>query len=285
MVRADSHTVPRVVCYSGSLCSPLFISPTRLSLSPALLPRSLGYEVRPVLLRSFNPGSSLPVWALSAFARHYLRNRFLFLFLRLLRCFTSAGFAFLILSFQIRPARLLRARLPHSDTPGSSLTCSSPRLFAACCVLLRLLAPRHSPQALRFFSRSFARSPALAMAPASRSQSFCAVPSGSLLSFFFFGNCFLPLSWLVLHGSRREALFATRMSIFPSLLLQLPLRLPPSLVGLTGLEPVTPRLSSVCSNQLSYRPIASFPRRPLAWWRHGGSNPGLPACKAGALAN
>ena len=26
------------------------------------------------------------------------------------------------------------------------------------------------------------------------------------------------------------------------------------MVGQTGLEPVTPRLSSVCSNQLSYRP-------------------------------
>ena len=26
-------------------------------------------------------------------------------------------------------------------------------------------------------------------------------------------------------------------------------------VGQTGLEPVTPRLSSVCSNQLSYRPF------------------------------
>ena len=26
------------------------------------------------------------------------------------------------------------------------------------------------------------------------------------------------------------------------------------MVGLTGLEPVTPRLSSACSNQLSYRP-------------------------------
>ena len=25
-------------------------------------------------------------------------------------------------------------------------------------------------------------------------------------------------------------------------------------VGLTGLEPVTPRLSSACSNQLSYKP-------------------------------
>ena len=27
------------------------------------------------------------------------------------------------------------------------------------------------------------------------------------------------------------------------------------MVGLTGLEPVTPRLSSACSNQLSYRPL------------------------------
>jgi hypothetical protein len=27
------------------------------------------------------------------------------------------------------------------------------------------------------------------------------------------------------------------------------------MVGLNGLEPSTPRLSSVCSNQLSYRPI------------------------------
>ena len=31
--------------------------------------------------------------------------------------------------------------------------------------------------------------------------------------------------------------------------------IPQELVGLTGLEPVTLRLSSACSNQLSYRPI------------------------------
>ena len=30
--------------------------------------------------------------------------------------------------------------------------------------------------------------------------------------------------------------------------------MPPFLVGLGGLEPPTPRLSSVCSNQLSYKP-------------------------------
>ena len=42
---------------------------------------------------------------------------------------------------------------------------------------------------------------------------------------------------------------------------------------------MTPRLSSACSNQLSYRPAFSL----TPWWRHGDSNPGHPACKAGAL--
>jgi hypothetical protein len=31
-------------------------------------------------------------------------------------------------------------------------------------------------------------------------------------------------------------------------------------MGLTGLEPVTLRLSSACSNQLSYRPVVATPR-------------------------
>ena len=53
-------------------------------------------------------------------------------------------------------------------------------------------------------------------------------------------------------------------------------------VGLTGLEPVTLRLSSACSNQLSYRPVGRWLeiRRPAfelrvvtAWWRQGDSNP------------
>ena len=37
---------------------------------------------------------------------------------------------------------------PHSDIPGSKPVCGSPRLFAACHVLRRLLAPRHPPYAL-----------------------------------------------------------------------------------------------------------------------------------------
>ena len=42
----------------------------------------------------------------------------------------------------------LAAGFPHSDIRGSKLTRSSPRLFAACHVLRRLLAPRHPPNAL-----------------------------------------------------------------------------------------------------------------------------------------
>jgi hypothetical protein len=37
---------------------------------------------------------------------------------------------------------------PHSEIPGSMPACGSPRLIAACHVLLRLLLPRHSPCAL-----------------------------------------------------------------------------------------------------------------------------------------
>ncbi len=40
------------------------------------------------------------------------------------------------------------AGFPHSDTPGSKLVCSSPRLIAAYRVLHRLLVPRHPPCAL-----------------------------------------------------------------------------------------------------------------------------------------
>ena len=47
--------------------------------------------------------------------------------------------------------RLQRNRLSHSDIFGLSLVCSSPKLFAAYHVLLRLLLPRHPPYALNCF--------------------------------------------------------------------------------------------------------------------------------------
>ena len=44
---------------------------------------------------------------------------------------------------------------PHSDICGSLDICSFPQLFAACHVLLRLLVPRHPPNALFFLTFVF----------------------------------------------------------------------------------------------------------------------------------
>ena len=74
------------------------------------------------------------------------------------------------------------------------------------------------------------------------------------------------------------------------------------MVGLCGLEPQTSSLSVTRSNQLSYSPICkllknhslsrnqilppnAFALRSTTWWSIRDSNPGPPACKAGALAN
>ena len=59
------------------------------------------------------------------------------------------------LLIQYAVTMLLIVGFPHSDTCGSILICSSPQLFAACRVLLRLPMPRHSPCAL--YSLNFVR--------------------------------------------------------------------------------------------------------------------------------
>ena len=50
--------------------------------------------------------------------------------------------------YVFRQGSLIRGGFPHSDIRGSSIARISPRLFAACHVLHRLLAPRHPPHAL-----------------------------------------------------------------------------------------------------------------------------------------
>ena len=85
----------------------------------------------------------------STFARHYSWNRFFFLFLQVLRCFSSLRS---LLSYYFTHMMVTRffslVEFPHSDIYGSQDICSSPQLFAAYHVLLRLLVPSHSPYAL-----------------------------------------------------------------------------------------------------------------------------------------
>ena len=68
------------------------------------------------------------------------------------------GLAHPRLCIQRGVVRFYRTGLPHSEIPGSKLVCSSPRLIAACHVLLRLLAPRHPPYALSSLTIKFTQS-------------------------------------------------------------------------------------------------------------------------------
>ncbi len=82
------------------------------------------------------------------FARRYLGNRVCFLFLRVLRCFSSPRYPLADYLFIYGYMPIKTCEFPHSEILGSMDMCSSPKLIAACHVLLRLQVPRHPPHAL-----------------------------------------------------------------------------------------------------------------------------------------
>ena len=84
----------------------------------------------------------------SRFARRYSGNRFCFLLLRVLRCFSSPGVPSIPYGFRYGYCPITGSGLPHSDISGSTLAYSSPKRFGVCPVLHRLLVPRHPPCAL-----------------------------------------------------------------------------------------------------------------------------------------
>ncbi len=70
------------------------------------------------------------------------------LFLEVLRCFSSLGVLVTVYIFNRASQGITPGGFPHSDISGSTLARNSPKHFAACHVLRRLLAPRHPPRAL-----------------------------------------------------------------------------------------------------------------------------------------
>jgi hypothetical protein len=133
MVPVDSDRIPRVPPYLGSL---LFTVSLRVHDFHAL--RS-GFPTRfhflhCVRLEVLQPRSCRNIIGLgsSPFDRHYSENRLFFLFLQVLRCFSSLRLPHLSMVPGLQPGGL-----SHSDTAGSTLVCKSPALFAAYHVLLR----------------------------------------------------------------------------------------------------------------------------------------------------
>src|SRR6266481_6958911 len=95
MVSVDSRRVSRAPRYSGTRFESRSFLYTRLSRSMAPLPRGLPLTTGLVtlLLRALQPPSDRNPSGLGCcdFARHYFRNRGFFLFLQVLRWFTSLG--------------------------------------------------------------------------------------------------------------------------------------------------------------------------------------------------
>ena len=77
----------------------------------------------------------------SAFAHHYSRNHYCFLFLRVLRCFTSPRSHQPAYTFSRRRHPITGARFPHSEIPGSKSGCRLPEAYR------RLPRPSSAPDA------------------------------------------------------------------------------------------------------------------------------------------
>ena len=90
MVPPTSHKVPRVSWYFGSCTLPSAFAYGAFTLSGWLSQNhSAGFQ--DTLLQSVTPWCTHHGLGSSGFARRYSRNRVFFLFLRLLRCFSSPG--------------------------------------------------------------------------------------------------------------------------------------------------------------------------------------------------
>ena len=146
MVPACSVKVPRVSTYSGSrhVNSPFAYGAFTLS---GRLSQNRSARIVESITRSEPRDARIPVWALSISLAATLEIDV---------SFSSSGY--LDVSVHRVPFHTLwigvwmtepsSAGFPHSDIRGSRDICSSPRLFAAYHVFLRLLVPRHPPCAL-----------------------------------------------------------------------------------------------------------------------------------------
>ena len=128
--RQDSSCPALLRCHRRSIkLTHTGLSPSMVAVSTAFrfVDKSLMMVLQPRIVRKQHGLGSAP------FARHYSGYRLFFLFLRVLRCFSSPGSPHLTVVVGLQPTGL-----PHSDIRGSIPVCRSPRLFAAYHVFPRL---------------------------------------------------------------------------------------------------------------------------------------------------
>ena len=106
---------------------------------------------------SYNPKRQASWFGCSRFARRYSGNRICFLFLRVLRCFSSPGMPSHTLCIQVWILLHYEQWVSPFGNLGSKLAYSSPKHIGVRPVLHRLLVPRHPPCALSNLTISYFR--------------------------------------------------------------------------------------------------------------------------------
>ena len=104
-----------------------------------------------------------------------------FLFLRVLRWFTSPGLPLPAYEFGRGSRNLTCGGLPHSEILGSKPVCGSPRLIAACHVLHRFSAPRHPPSTLSSLTIKYLRRESFSIYPTLLSKTVITADQKALL--------------------------------------------------------------------------------------------------------
>ena len=137
MVPANSDRISRVPPYSGSYsrkvsafrlrgCHPLWPSFQRVLLNQDFV-TSRGIRKSPTNTPYYTDAAALPGCNAASglgsfpFARHYLGNHFCFLFLRVLRCFSSPGLASLAYVFSERCCSFTAAGFPIRLSAGQRM--------------------------------------------------------------------------------------------------------------------------------------------------------------------
>ena len=147
MVPAHSIKVSRVSMYSGYRSAGFPFAYGAFTLS-GRLSQNLSARIDESIMRSEPRNARIPVWPLSISLAATLE----------IDKFSFSSSPYLDVSVQAVPLHTLwigvwmhevcSCGFPHSDICGSVDICSSPQLFAAYHVFLRLLVPRHPPCAL-----------------------------------------------------------------------------------------------------------------------------------------
>ena len=246
---------------------------TRLSLT-GLSPSLAGLS-RTVLLGSFmdfavrTPACSHPGLGSSGFARRYFRNRCFFLFLRLLRCFSSPGSLRMPMdsAYGDRGSLCRVSPFRHLRIFGYLLLPAAFRSLSRLSSALSAKASSLCSSQLNLLNSSLFSS--LSPACIALHASFCCFAcSGCLLSLIFFllSSCLHPPR---ISSAKQSQIFDRFSSIFG---FQGTAPVPwigssRCQMGLSGLEPPTSRLSGVRSNLLSYKPFLirqppTLPYRP-----------------------